>query len=51
VDTNHAVSHSLYDAFYQVSRFRPSRLQQQLVDARQLGKKTGHGFYHYTDQA
>lgn len=49
VDTNHAVSQSLYDAFYQAPRFRPSRLQQQLVDARQLGKKTGRGFYQYPE--
>lgn len=46
-DINFAVTKSIFDAFHSEPRFRPSRLQQQKVDAGQLGKKTGQGFYQY----
>ncbi len=46
-DINFAVTKSLFDAFHGEPRFRPSRLQQQKVDAGHLGKKTGHGFFDY----
>ncbi|MBK7149610.1 MAG: 3-hydroxybutyryl-CoA dehydrogenase [Bacteroidetes bacterium] len=46
-DINFAVTASLYESFHQDPKFRPSRLQQQKVDAGHLGKKTGKGFYHY----
>jgi 3-hydroxybutyryl-CoA dehydrogenase len=36
LDTNHSVSQSLYHAFFQEPRFRPSRLQQQKVGQRLL---------------
>ncbi len=45
VDTNHAVSQNLYDSFFQADRFRPSRLQQKMVDAGRWGQKVGKGFY------
>ena len=47
IDTNFAVTNSMYNAFYQDPKFRPSRIQKQKVDARQLGKKSGSGFYNY----
>lgn len=47
VETNHAVSQTLYNQFFHEPRFRPSRLQQQLVDAGHFGRKTGRGFYPY----
>ncbi len=50
VDTNHAVSKSLYEAFFHAPRFRPSRLQQQLVDAKLWGRKSGRGFYPHPEQ-
>ena len=46
-DINFAVTSSLYESFHQEPRFRPSRIQQQKVDAGHLGRKTGKGFYHY----
>ncbi|MDH4092136.1 MAG: 3-hydroxyacyl-CoA dehydrogenase NAD-binding domain-containing protein [Cyclobacteriaceae bacterium] len=47
VDTNFAVTTSMYDAFYHDPKFRPSRIQQQMVDARHYGRKSGKGFYEY----
>ena len=46
-DINLAVSQSLYAAFDQAIRFKPSRLQENLVAAGKLGRKTGAGFYPY----
>jgi 3-hydroxybutyryl-CoA dehydrogenase len=47
VDTNFAVTTSIYHAFHQEARFRPSRIQQQKVDAGHHGRKSGKGFYDY----
>ena len=47
VDTNFAVTTSMYNAFHHEPKFRPSRLQQQKVDAGQHGRKSGKGFYEY----
>jgi 3-hydroxybutyryl-CoA dehydrogenase len=48
VDTNFAVTNSIYNAFHQDQKFRPSRIQQQKVNAGHYGRKTGKGFYDYT---
>jgi len=47
-DVNYAVTKSVFDAYYQDPRFRPSLVQQELVSAGWLGQKTGKGFYDYT---
>lgn len=47
VETNFAVTTSMYNAFYQDPKFRPSRIQQQKVDAGHHGRKSGKGFYEY----
>ncbi|MFM6925591.1 MAG: 3-hydroxyacyl-CoA dehydrogenase family protein [Ferruginibacter sp.] len=46
-DINLAVSQSLYDAFNQAERFKPSQLQIDKVAKGALGKKTQKGFYKY----
>lgn len=46
-DINFAVTSSLFESFHNEAKFRPSRIQQQKVDAAHLGKKTGKGFYDY----
>jgi 3-hydroxybutyryl-CoA dehydrogenase len=47
VDTNFSVTSSIYQLFHQDGKFRPSRIQQQKVDAGHFGRKTGKGFYTY----
>lgn len=46
-DINFAVTSSLFQSFHQDAKFRPSRVQQQKVDAGHLGRKAGKGFYNY----
>lgn len=46
-DINFAVTSSMFNAFHQDPKFRPSRIQQQKVDAGHLGIKSGKGFYNY----
>lgn len=50
-DVNYAVSESVFNAFYQEPRFRPSLVQCELVNAGFLGRKSGRGFYRYDDGA
>ncbi len=47
VDTNYSVTESMFNAFHQEAKFRPSRIQQQKVDAGHHGRKSGKGFYNY----
>lgn len=47
VDANFNVTKSLYDSFWHEPRFRPSRIQQQMVEAGLHGRKSGKGFYEY----
>ena len=45
IETNHAVTQSMYEAFFYDEKFKPSLLQQQKVDAGHHGRKSGKGFY------
>lgn len=47
LDTNLAVTGSLYEAFGRPGKFKPSVIQQAMVQERKLGVKTGRGFYEY----
>ncbi len=49
VDTNHSVTTSMFRSFFYEDRFRPSRIQQQYVDAGLHGRKSGRGFYSYEE--
>ena len=50
-DVNFAVTRSVWSAFYHDQRFLPSLIQQELVEAGFLGRKSGRGFYDYRDGA
>lgn len=47
VDTNFSVTSSMFGLFHLDGKFRPSRIQQQKVDAGYHGRKAGRGFYEY----
>lgn len=51
MDVNFASSKSVFDAYYQEPRLRPSLLQQRLVEANHLGRKSGQGWYSYEEEA
>lgn len=50
-DVNFAVTKSVFDAYFGDKRFTPSLIQQELVAAGRLGRKSGRGFYDYSEGA
>jgi 3-hydroxybutyryl-CoA dehydrogenase len=50
-DVNFAVTKSVFDAFFGDPRFTPSLIQQELVAAGRLGRKSGQGFFAYGEGA
>ena len=50
MDINLSVSESIYNAFEEAERFKPSSIQIEKVKNGELGKKTGKGFYNYSNQ-
>lgn len=48
LDVGLAVSQSLFASFFADARYRPSWIQQEMVQAGLLGRKTGRGFYSYS---
>jgi 3-hydroxybutyryl-CoA dehydrogenase len=47
IDTNLAVTKSLYEAFGKPERFKPSAIQESMVREGKLGVKSSKGFYDY----
>ncbi|WP_016836364.1 3-hydroxyacyl-CoA dehydrogenase PaaH [Herbaspirillum lusitanum] len=50
-DVNFAVTQSVFHAYFTDPRFTPSLIQQELVNAGFLGRKSGRGFYRYGEAA
>lgn len=51
LDVNFAVTRSVWNAYFNDQRYLPSLIQQELVDAGYLGRKSGRGFYDYREGA
>ena len=51
LDVNFAVTRSVWNAYFNDPRYLPSLIQQDLVDAGYLGKKSGRGYYDYREGA
>ncbi len=47
IDVNFSVTKSVYEAFFNDPKYRPSFIQKKMVDANLLGRKTKRGFYNY----
>ena len=50
LDVNLAVSKSVFAQSFHDQRFAPHVLQQSMVDAGRLGRKSGEGFFEYGDE-
>jgi 3-hydroxybutyryl-CoA dehydrogenase len=49
LDVNLSVARSFYAQGGEPERWRPSPIQERLVDEGRLGRKSGHGFYTYEE--
>lgn len=47
IDINFSVTKSVYEAFFNDPKYRPSFIQKKMVDANITGRKTNRGFYSY----
>ncbi len=50
-DVNEAVTRSVWESFFQDVRFTPSLAQRRLVESGRLGRKSGHGWFPYGEDA
>jgi 3-hydroxybutyryl-CoA dehydrogenase len=49
IDVTYAASTAIWERLGRPDRLRPSPIQERLIAAGQLGRKTGAGFYRYED--
>jgi 3-hydroxybutyryl-CoA dehydrogenase len=50
LDVNLEIARSFYAQGGKVERWRPSPIQEQLVTEGRLGRKSGHGYYDYSEE-
>lgn len=50
-DVNYTVTQTVFEAFFYDPRYRPSFTQKRVVEARRLGRKSGRGYYDYSEGA
>jgi 3-hydroxybutyryl-CoA dehydrogenase len=50
IDVNYAVTESVYVGFNKAEKFRPSPVQKEKIDNGELGRKSGKGFYAYSQK-
>lgn len=48
-DVNYTVTESVFEAFYYDPRYKPSFTQKRFSEAGYLGRKSGKGYYDYSD--
>jgi 3-hydroxybutyryl-CoA dehydrogenase len=49
-DVNYIVTETVFTAFYFDPKFKPSFTQKRLLEAEFLGRKSGRGFYNYSQE-
>ena len=50
-DVNYVVTETVFTAFYFDPKFKPSFTQKRLLEAGFLGRKSGRGFYNYSQES
>lgn len=51
VDVNFSVTKTVYNEYFYDPKYKPSLLQQRMSEAKLHGRKTGKGFYDYSEEA
>lgn len=51
VDVNFSVTKTVYNEYFYDPKYKPSLLQQRMSEAKLHGRKTGKGFYDYSENA
>lgn len=49
IDINYTATRSIWEGYFHESRYRPHLIQKKMLEAGHLGRKTGRGFYDYSD--
>lgn len=51
VDVNFSVTQTVYKDYFYDPKYKPSLLQQRMAEAKLHGRKTGKGFYDYSEKS